>query len=111
VLQAAAWADLATDTEIALDEETLARLRGSDDPTMAWTSTEVYLPLTQLLHLYVVNTGTSSQQTHDFLARGPERRTPFVIGVAGSVAVGKSTGARLLQELLRRAPGPRRSTW
>ncbi len=103
-LQRRAWADLANNTEIDLDEATLARLRGIGDPTSALDVTEVYRPLTQLLHLYMVNTGRLFAQSNDFL-RGAPGRTPFVIGVAGSVAVGKSTVSRLLQELLRRAPG------
>ena len=103
-LQRRAWADLADNTEIDLDEATLARLRGIGDPTSGLDVTEVYRPLTQLLHLYMVNTGRLFAQSNDFLRVAPGR-TPFVIGVAGSVAVGKSTVSRLLQELLRRAPG------
>ncbi|MFT3887482.1 MAG: type I pantothenate kinase [Arachnia sp.] len=103
-LQRRAWADLADKTDIDLDEATLARLRGIGDPTSALDVTEVYRPLTQLIHLYMTNTGRLFSQSNDFLRVAPGR-TPFVIGVAGSVAVGKSTVSRLLQELLRRAPG------
>ena len=99
-----AWAALADATEIDLDEATLAALRGLGDPTSAQDVTEVYRPLTQLIHLYMANTGRLYAQSNDFLGLN-EGRTPFVIGVAGSVAVGKSTTSRLLQELLRRAPG------
>lgn len=104
VLRRRAWASLADDTQIDLDEGTLARLRGLGDPTSALDVSEVYRPLTQLLHLYMANTGRLCAESNDFL-RLRVRRTPFVIGVAGSVAVGKSTTSRLLQELLRRAPG------
>ncbi|HMS03727.1 MAG TPA: type I pantothenate kinase, partial [Gemmatimonadaceae bacterium] len=102
-LQRRAWADLANNTEIDLDEATLARLRGIGDPTSALDVTEVYRPLTQLLHLYMVNTGRLFAQSNDFLRVAPGR-TPFVIGVAGSVARGEATVSRLLQEVLRRAP-------
>lgn len=104
VLRRSTWSSLANNTQIDLDEATLARLRGIGDPTSALDIYEVYRPLTQLLHLYMENTGKLYQQSNDFLGLDVER-TPFVIGVAGSVAVGKSTVSRLLQELLRRAPG------
>jgi len=99
-----AWAALSSHTEIRLDEDTLARLRGIGDPTSQEDVAEVYRPLTQLLHLTMVNAGRLNDQRNDFL-RLNVARTPFVIAVAGSVAVGKSTVSRLLQELLRRAPG------
>ncbi|MGA4669284.1 type I pantothenate kinase [Propionibacteriaceae bacterium Y1923] len=98
------WAALAENTDIDLDQATLDRLRGLDDPTSRLDVTEVYVPLTQLLHLYIQHTGNLYQDTHAFLELDVER-TPFVIAIAGSVAVGKSTTARLLQELLRRSPG------
>lgn len=99
-----AWAALSNHTEIRLDEDTLVRLRGIGDPTSQEDVAEVYRPLTQLLHLTMVNAGRLNDQRNDFL-RLNVARTPFVIAVAGSVAVGKSTVSRLLQELLRRAPG------
>lgn len=104
VLRRKAWAALANNTEIDLDEATLERLRGLGDPTSASDVADIYRPLTQLLHLYMANTGRLCDDSNRFLQL-KVRRTPFVIGVAGSVAVGKSTTARLLQELLRRAPG------
>ncbi|HSO69072.1 MAG TPA: type I pantothenate kinase [Arachnia sp.] len=103
-LERHAWAALADATQIDLDEVTLDRLRGIGDPTSHRDLVEVYRPLTQLLHLYMENTGRLYSQSHDFLGLDVDR-TPFVIAVAGSVAVGKSTVSRLLQELLRRAPG------
>ncbi|HHT12450.1 MAG TPA: type I pantothenate kinase [Propionibacterium sp.] len=103
-LQRRAWAEKSNLTQINVDEETLERLRGLGDPTSQLDVAEVYRPLTQLLHLHMVNTGRLFEQSNDFLGLDVGR-TPFVIGVAGSVAVGKSTVSRLLQELLRRAPG------
>lgn len=98
------WAALADNTEIDLDEATLERLRGLGDPTNHADLTDVYRPLTQLLHLHMANTGRLYEQSNSFL-RQRTGRTPFVIGVAGSVAVGKSTVSRLLRELISRAPG------
>ncbi len=98
------WAALADVVPWQLDAETLARLRGLGDPTDEAEVREVYLPLTQLLHLYREETAALFRSSHDFLGLR-DRRTPFVIGVAGSVAVGKSTTSRLLKELLSRGPG------
>ncbi|NLE98033.1 MAG: type I pantothenate kinase [Propionibacterium sp.] len=103
-LRRSAWAELSNHTTIRLDEETLDRLRGIGDPTSQEDVSEVYRPLTQLLHLTMVNAGRLNDQRNHFLQLNVAR-TPFVIAVAGSVAVGKSTVSRLLQELLRRAPG------
>ncbi len=97
------WAQLASTTPMTLDEEALSRLRGMNDPTSLQEVVEVYLPLTRLLSQYFEHTGDLYRATHDFLRLSVER-TPFVIGVAGSVAVGKSTTARLLKELLSRWP-------
>ncbi len=104
VLQRSTWAAMAHNTQIDLDESALQRLRGIGDPTSALDIAEVYRPLTQLLHLRMANTGKLYEQSNAFLGLDVQR-TPFVIAVAGSVAVGKSTVSRLLQELLRRSPG------
>lgn len=102
-LDRAQWAALAEAVPWKLDEQTLARLRGLGDPTDTAEVAEVYLPLTQLLNLYWERTSALFGTSHDFLGLN-DRRTPFVIGVAGSVAVGKSTTSRLLKELLSRGP-------
>ena len=98
------WAALAAARPDSLDTETLRRLRGIDDPTDSDEVREVYVALTELVNLYVARTGELFRDSHAFLGLSG-RRTPFIIGVAGSVAVGKSTTSRLLQELLRRGPG------
>lgn len=97
------WAELAASTPMTLDEGRVDQLRGTEDPTDISEVVEVYLPLTRLLHHHFINTGELYDFTNSFLNLGVER-TPFVIGIAGSVAVGKSTTARLLAELLSNWP-------
>lgn len=103
-LERSDWAALANNGAIELDEDTLEGLRGIGDPTDRLDIAEVYRPLTQLLLLRIANTGRLFEQANAFLGLSTNR-TPFVIGIAGSVAVGKSTTARLITELLRRSPG------
>ncbi|WP_130866021.1 type I pantothenate kinase [Acidipropionibacterium timonense] len=100
------WADLADSTDIDIDDATLDRIRGLGDPTDQVDVDEVYRPLTQLIHLHCMHTGALFDASNSFLGlqQHQMRRTPFVIGIAGSVAVGKSTVARLLKELLARSP-------
>lgn len=97
------WADMAPRVPMTLDEQVLDQLRGLGDPINLTEVAEVYLPLTRLLSMYVHHTGELYRSTNSFLHM-TTRRTPFVIGVAGSVAVGKSTTARVLQALLARWP-------
>lgn len=97
------WTELANALPSPLSEETLARLRGLGDPTSMQDVVDVYQPLTRLLSLHFRHRGNLYRATNSFL-RLDVRRTPFVIGIAGSVAVGKSTTARLLTELLRNWP-------
>lgn len=95
------WAKLAPSTPLTIDEDDVARLRSLGDPIDIDEVREVYLPLTRLLNVHVNNARQLRRATNSFLGDRGEG-TPFVIGVAGSVAVGKSTVARLLRELLRR---------
>ena len=101
-LDRAAWAALRAQTPLTLGADDVARLEGLGDRVDLREVEEVYLPLSRLLNLYVHAAGTLHRVAGDFLGERHER-VPFVIGIAGSVAVGKSTTARLLQELL--------STW
>ena len=98
------WAELAEQMPVSLTEDTLRKVRSRLDTIDLDQVREVYLPLTELVNLYVMHTGHLYRSTHEYLGLR-ERRTPFVIGVAGSVAVGKSTTSRLLVELLSQLPG------
>ena len=98
------WAALAHGIPQPLTAEELGRLAGLGEPLDADEVAEVYLPLSRLLNLYA----TGAKQLHDTTSAFLGERaatTPFVIGVAGSVAVGKSTVSRLLRELLGRWDG------
>jgi type I pantothenate kinase len=95
------WAELAPSTRLPLSETELVQLRGLGDVLNTREVSDVYLPLSRLLNLYVAGARDLHRSTSSFLGeRTPS--TPFVIGIAGSVAVGKSTIARLLRELLAR---------
>ena len=103
-LDRAAWARLRENQPLSLDAADLARLQGLGERIDLTEVEEVYLPLSRLLNFYVGATAGLHRLTGAFLGERPAK-TPFVIGVAGSVAVGKSTTARLLKELLSRWPG------
>jgi type I pantothenate kinase len=95
------WAALAPSMPVALDESDLQRLRGLGETLDLTEVAEVYLPLSRLLNLYVAGARATRDATSHFLGQEPQA-TPYVIGIAGSVAVGKSTTARILTELLAR---------
>jgi len=97
------WADLAPSAPLPLSEEDLARVRSAGDMLDAEEVLEVYQPLARLLTLYVEGARHIHSITREFLGDGMSH-TPFIIGVAGSVAVGKSTTSRVLAELLSRNP-------
>lgn len=98
------WARLAPGIPNPLTETEVVQLRGIGDRLDLTEVREVYLPLSRLLSTYAENTKRLGAETAAFLGE-PDSTTPFVVGVAGSVAVGKSTIARLLRELMSRWPG------
>lgn len=100
----AEWARLAADMAQPLTETEIVQIRGIGDLLDLAEVREVYLPLSRLLSLYANATKRLGADTSAFL-RESDTTTPFVVAVAGSVAVGKSTIARLLRELMRRWPG------
>ncbi|MCL2481830.1 MAG: type I pantothenate kinase [Propionibacteriaceae bacterium] len=93
------WANLAQERNLSLTAQTLAGLLAMGDPLNMDGVRQVYLPLTELINVYIDNTSSLSAQSNAYLALD-EHPTPFIIGIGGSVAVGKSTTARLLRELL-----------
>jgi type I pantothenate kinase len=98
------WAELAPSTQLPLTEDDIVGLRGLGDRLNLREVDEVYMPLSRLLSIYAAGARNLHRETSDFL--GPRASTtPFVIGIAGSVAVGKSTVARLLKFLLARWEG------
>jgi type I pantothenate kinase len=98
-----AWARLGEDVPLPLTADELGQVRSVGDPVDLDEVREVYLPLSRLLALHVQEAGRLYRTYRSFLG-AHEARTPFVIGVAGSVSVGKSTTARLLALLLARWP-------
>ena len=99
----AEWAGLRAATPLPLTEPQLRALSGLNEPMSLDEVADIYLPLSRLLNLYVAAMRSLHAATATFLGSDAPR-VPFVIGIAGSVAVGKSTASRVLQALLSRWP-------
>ncbi|SDH51773.1 pantothenate kinase [Sinosporangium album] len=97
------WSDLRKNTPLTLTAAELEELRGVDDPIDLTEVTDIYLPLTRLLNLHFTGSRERSTAVGAFLG-DTETSKPYILGIAGSVAVGKSTTARLLHTLLARWP-------
>jgi type I pantothenate kinase len=97
------WAALRANTPLDLGADDLAELRGINERLDMEEVVDVYLPLSRLLSLHAMATHDRSVVTDTFVGALPARH-PYIIGLAGSVAVGKSTTARILQALLARWP-------
>jgi type I pantothenate kinase len=103
IFSRAEWAGLRDDTPMTLTPDEVTRLRSLHDRLDMNEVEEIYLPLSRLLSLYVAATQRLFRAQQNFLGT-EDHKVPFIIGVAGSVAVGKSTTARVLQALLARWP-------
>ena len=97
------WQAFRADTPLTLSEDEVRRLRSMNDPISLEEVERVYLSISRLLSSHVEAAQQLYEQRRDFL-RFDGSKTPFIIGVAGPVAVGKSTTARILKELLARWP-------
>jgi type I pantothenate kinase len=97
----AEWSAFRADEPMTLDAADIQRLRALNDPISFEEVEQVYLPLARLLSFHVEAVQNLHHSTMKFLGK-TDGRVPFIIGVAGSVAVGKSTTARILRALMRR---------
>jgi type I pantothenate kinase len=98
------WAGFRADTPLTLTYEEVKRLRSLGDPIDLDEVRRIYLSLSRLLYAHVEASQLLFRQRQQFLNMEERFKTPFIIGIAGSVAVGKSTTARILKELLARWP-------
>jgi type I pantothenate kinase len=97
------WSELRSGLPLTLTIDDVVRLRALNDPVQLEEVSDIYLPLSRLLYFYVEAAQELHRATRQFFGRSDAKR-PFIIGIAGSVAVGKSTTARILKALLARWP-------
>ncbi len=100
----AEWARLRASTPLPLSEPQLRPLVGLNERMSLAEVADIYLPLSRLLNLHVAATQNLHAATNTFLGT-TSAKVPYVIGIGGSVAVGKSTTSRVIQALLSRWPG------
>ncbi|MIL09359.1 type I pantothenate kinase, partial [Salmonella enterica subsp. enterica] len=98
------WSKFRADAPLTLSAEEINRLRSLNDPIDLGEVERIYVALSRLLSAHVEAMQMLYHQRAVFLNTPDSRKTPFIIGVAGSVSVGKSTTARILKELLQRWP-------
>ncbi len=98
------WSKFRADTPLTLTADEVRRLRSIGDPVDLDEVRRIYLSLSRLLSSHVESSQMLFAQRNHFLSMSDVAKTPFVIGIAGSVAVGKSTTARILKELMARWP-------
>lgn len=103
IFSRAEWAERREDTPMTLTPEEVTRVRSLHDRLDISEVEEIYLPISRLLSMYVAATQRLFRAQQDFLGT-EDSKMPYIIGVAGSVAVGKSTTARVLEALLARWP-------
>src|SRR5258705_13463686 len=101
----AEWARLRASTPLPLSEAQLRPLGGLTERVSLDEVIDVYLPLSRLLNLYVGATQRRHEATRTFLG-GADLRIPYIIGIAGSAPVGKTTASRILRALRSPAPNP-----
>lgn len=104
VYSALEWSGFRADTPLTLTEEEVQRLRSLNDPIDLNEVRRIYLSLSRLLSAHAEASQSLFRQRQAFFIGDEVVKTPFIIGIAGSVAVGKSTTARILKELLKRWP-------
>lgn len=96
------WKELINQTEITLTDEEVEALRSLNDQVSVTDVKEIYLPILQVLHQYIKHYHQRQNEVKKLLKK-PAEKDPYIIGIAGSVAVGKSTLARFLQKMMARA--------
>ena len=101
------WATLRRSEPQPLSEDEINKLKGINDKLSIQEISEIYLPLSRLINFYI-NSNLRRQLVLDQFLNGASTKSPYIIGIAGSVAVGKSTTARVLQALLSRSPKNRK---
>jgi type I pantothenate kinase len=97
----AEWSRLREDTPLTLSPEELDRLKGLNEPISMDEVIDIYLPMSRLINLHYAASQQLFRATNEFLGL-EKRKVPYIIGMAGSVSVGKSTTARILRTLLSR---------